>query len=103
MRLEGQRAASYTEKSQRIEIHLDRPINSLDDAQTVLNRVFFLEGDAAKHYKPEFRRADDNTPADQIFHVSERAFGRPGDNAPEAAADNDKEAIVSSSPSPYTP
>src|SRR5260221_503136 len=50
LRLEGHRAASYDDKkngklmlirygkARRIEIHLDQPINSFDDAQTVLNR-----------------------------------------------------------------
>jgi TonB family protein len=81
LRLEGHRAASYIDKkngklmlvrydkARRIEIHLDQPLNSLDDAQMVLNRVFFLEGDAVEHVKPEFRRADDNTPDTEIYHV----------------------------------
>lgn len=103
LRLEGRRAASYIDKSQRIEIHLDQPLNSLDDAQTILNRVFFLEGDAAKHSSPELRRADDNTPDDQIFRVSKQAFRRPGDNAPEAVADGDKEGIVFPPKPTYTP
>lgn len=81
LRLEGHRAASYIDKkngklmlvrydkARRIEIHLDQPLNSLDDAQTVLNRVFFLEGDAAEHATPELRRADDSTPTTEIYHV----------------------------------
>ncbi|MGZ4872378.1 MAG: energy transducer TonB [Candidatus Angelobacter sp.] len=89
LRLEGHRAASYDDKkngklmlvtygkARRIEIHLDQPLNSLDDAQTVLNRVFFLEGDAAEHVKPEFRRADDNTPTTEIFHVGKDSTLRP--------------------------
>jgi len=91
LRLEGHRAASYDDKkngklmlirygkARRIEIHLDQPINSFDDAQTVLNRVFFLEGDVAEHAKPEFRRADDNTPTTEIYHV-----GKDGTLAPRA-------------------
>lgn len=54
-------------KSQRIEIHLDRPLNSFEDVQAVLGRVFFLGTDAAGHAKPELRRADDTTPDDQIY------------------------------------
>src|SRR6476646_3025928 len=66
LRLQGHRATSYFDKksgklilvtydkARRIEIHLDRPLNSLDDAQAVLNQVFFLEGDATEHIKPEF-------------------------------------------------
>lgn len=68
-----------------------------------MNRVFFLEGDAAEHTKPELRRADDNTPDDQILRVSKQAFRRPGDNAPEAAADRDKEGIVLPPKPTYTP
>jgi TonB family protein len=54
-------------KSQRIEIHLDRPLKSLDDAETVLGRIFFLGTDAAEHAKPELRRVDDTIPDDQIY------------------------------------
>ncbi len=115
LRLEGHRAAYYIDKKngnlshviydkgQRIEVHLDQPLNSLDDAQTILNRIFYLEGDAAEHSKPEFRRADDNTPDDQIFHVSKHAFRPPGDNSQEAAADRDKEGIVLPPRATYTP
>jgi TonB family protein len=81
LRLEGPRAASATNKrdgkpmlvrfskSQRIEIHLDQPLKSVDDADAVMARVFFPSADAAVHAWPEFRRADDNTPDDQIYHV----------------------------------
>jgi hypothetical protein len=53
LRLEGHRAASdfdkktgklmliTYDKARRIEIHLDQPLNSLDDAQTVLKPVLF--------------------------------------------------------------
>jgi len=53
----------------RIDIHLDQPLNSFDEAQTILNRVFFLEGDAVQHAAPEFRRSDDDTPDDEIYNV----------------------------------
>jgi TonB family protein len=56
-------------KSVRIDIHLDQPLHSFDEAQTILNRIFFLEGDATQHAAPEFRRSDDNTPDDEIYHV----------------------------------
>jgi TonB family protein len=81
LRLEGPRVAVSNQKkkgklvlipfskSVRIDIHLDQPLNSLDDAQAVLSRVFFLEGDVTEHIKPKFRRSDDNTPDDEIFHV----------------------------------
>jgi len=91
LRLQGHRATSYFDKksgklilvtydkARRIEIHLDQPLNSLEDAQAVLNRVFFLEGDATEHIKPEFRRADDNTPITEIYHV-----GKDGASIPRA-------------------
>ncbi|HEY2390942.1 MAG TPA: hypothetical protein VGK22_07185 [Candidatus Angelobacter sp.] len=32
-------------KAVHVEIHLDQPLKSADEAEAVLNRVFFLEGD----------------------------------------------------------
>ena len=79
LRLEGPRAALTNKngqrmlirfsKAQRIEIHLDQPLKSLDDAEAVMARVFFLSADPAVRAWPEFRRADDNTPDDEIYHV----------------------------------
>lgn len=79
LRLEGPRAALSKQngqrmlvrfgKAQRIEIHLDQPLNSLDDADAVMGRVFFPSADAASRAWPEWRRADDSTPDDQIYHV----------------------------------
>jgi TonB family protein len=115
LRLEGPRVAlSYVKaidstfltklsKSAKVEIHLDQPLNSLDEAQELMDRVFFPEGEVTQHAAPEFRRADDNTPEDQIFHVSKNAFRRPSDNAPEAADDRDKEGIVLPPRPTYTP
>ena len=56
-------------KSQRIEIHLDQPLKSLDDADALMARIFFPSADAASRAWPEWRRADDNTPGDEIYHV----------------------------------
>jgi TonB family protein len=79
LRLDGPRAAFTGEKkkgkpvlvrfskSVRIEIHLDYPLKSLDDAEALMGRVFFLGADAAQHARPEFRRADDTTSDDQIY------------------------------------
>jgi TonB family protein len=64
---DGQPVLVRFSKSQQIEINLDRPLKSLEDAQAVLGRVFFLSKDAAEHAKPELRRADDTTPDDQIY------------------------------------
>jgi TonB family protein len=115
LRVEGNGATSYLEKrigkvivmpygkARHIEIHLDHPLNSVDEADAIMDRIFFLGPDAVDHIRPEFRRADDNTPDDQIFHVSKHAFRRPGDNAQEAAADLDKEGIVLPPRPTYTP
>ena len=113
LRLDGHRAASGLEnkklmlagfhKSQRIEIHLDQPLKSLDEANAVMARVFFPSADTVQHAMPEFRRADDNIPDDQIFRISSRASRRPGDNAPEPAADRDTDGIVLPPKATYTP
>jgi TonB family protein len=81
LRLEGPRAAPTAKnknsqpmlvrfgKSQRIEIHLDQPLKSLEDADALMARIFFPSADAASRAWPEWRRADDNTPGDEIYHV----------------------------------
>jgi TonB family protein len=93
-KIDGQQVLVRFSKAQRIEIHLNQPLKSLDDAEAVMGRVFFLDADTAARAWPELRRADDTTPDDQIFHVSKNAFRRSGDNTPEAADDRDKEGIV---------
>jgi TonB family protein len=115
LRLEGPRVAlryvktidstflTKLSKSAKVEIHLDHPLNSLDEAQELMDRVFFPEDEVTQHAAPEFRRADDTTPDDQIFHISKNAFHRPGDNAPEAADDHDKEGIILPPRATYTP
>ncbi|HEX3155100.1 MAG TPA: energy transducer TonB [Candidatus Angelobacter sp.] len=102
LRLEGRRATYYDEKksgkrmlltydkTRHIEIHLDQPLNSLDDADAIMERIFFLGPDAVDHIRPEFRRADDNTPDSEIYHVSEPAFTRTGANAPASSDNNVK-------------
>jgi TonB family protein len=54
-------------KSQQIEIHFDKPLKSVGDAETVIGRVFFLGADAAEHAKPELRRADNIIPDSEIY------------------------------------
>lgn len=58
-------------KPVRIEIHLLQPINSLDDAESVLGRVFFLGKDWAEHAKPEFRLDKDSTSGETIYHAGQ--------------------------------
>ena len=81
LRLEGPRAATTANKkngkpmlvrfskSQRIEIHLDQPLKSLDEAEAVMGRVFFFSADTGERAWPEIRRAGDKTPDDEIYHV----------------------------------
>jgi TonB family protein len=66
-KIDGQHVLVRFSKSRSIEIHLDRPLKSLDDAEALMGRVFFLGADAAEHAKPELRRADDAIPDDQIY------------------------------------
>jgi len=106
LRLEGPRAATTADKrngkpmlvrfskSQRIEIHLDQPLKSLEEAEAVMGRVFFFSADAAQRAWPEFRRADDRTPDDEIYHVSPHAFRRPGDKTPEVADRDEKDQVL---------
>jgi len=75
--IDGQHVLVRFSKSQPIEIHLDRPLKSLDDAEAVMGRVFFLGPDAAEHAKPEFRRADDNIPDDQIYDYHQEGITSP--------------------------
>lgn len=102
LRLEGHRATYYDEKksgkrmlltydkTRRIEIHLDQPLNSLDDADAIMGRIFFLGGDAIDHIRPEFRRADDDTPDTEIYRVSQAEFRRAGVNAAVSSDTTDK-------------
>ena len=69
LRLEGPRVAvtgqdkdgkpvfMKLEKSLKFELHLDQPLQSMEDAQAMLGRVFYLDlSEAAEHIKPEIRR-----------------------------------------------
>jgi TonB family protein len=79
LRLEGPRAALANKngqlmlvrfsKTQDIEIHLNHPLKSLEDADALMARIFFPSADAASRAWPEWRRADGNTPGDEIYHV----------------------------------
>lgn len=77
-KIDGQRVLVRFSKSQQIEINLDRPLKSLEDAQAILGRVFFLGKDAAERAQPELRRADDIIPDNQIYD-----YHQDGVNAPK--------------------
>jgi TonB family protein len=112
LRLDGRRATYYEEKksgkrllltydkTRHIEVHLDHPLNSMDDADAIMDRIFFLGPDALDHIRPEFRRADDNTPDSEIYKVSQREF-RPA--SANTAGSNDNNAIVLPPRPTYTP
>ncbi|HKT49570.1 MAG TPA: energy transducer TonB [Candidatus Angelobacter sp.] len=46
------------EKTVKVQIHLDRPLVTLAEAQDLLGRVFFLDPGDISHAKPEYRRSD---------------------------------------------
>ena len=115
LRLEGPRVAVRYEKAEdnmyltnlskpvKVEIHLDQPLDSLDQAKALLERVFFPEGDLAQHAAAEFRRADDKTQDDEIYHVSPGAFRRPDDKVPETETGAGKKDNVLLPRPRYTP
>jgi TonB family protein len=45
-------------KDLKVEIHLDHPAGSADEARAILDRVFFLDDKDFEHAIPEFRRSD---------------------------------------------
>lgn len=77
LRLEGVRVSSPSSlkpakemllqsgKTIKIDIHLDHPLGSADEAQDILGRVFFLELKKAEFPLPEYRRPDEITSGDQ--------------------------------------
>lgn len=50
--------AVQLERSVKVVIHLDHPINTIEEAQALLSRVFYLDGDYLQHVRPEYRRSD---------------------------------------------
>jgi hypothetical protein len=54
---EGRPVFVKLEKSLKFEFHLDQPLQSVEDAQAMLGRVFYLDpSEAAEHIKPEIQR-----------------------------------------------
>jgi TonB family protein len=66
-------------KRVRIEIQLDQPLHSPDEARALLDRVFFPESAGRQHAQPELRRADFN-PADATIYKA----GKDGVQYPHA-------------------
>lgn len=95
LRLEGPRVAvtgqdkdgkpvfMKLEKSLKFELHLDQPLQSMEDAQAMLERVFYLDlSEAAEHIKPEIRRYD--SVAKGPIHRVDKDDVKDGVKAPKA-------------------
>jgi TonB family protein len=67
----GKPVAISLSKTVHVEIHLDQPLKSTEEAEILLNRIFFLDDDNKDHAKPEYRRSDDSTAGEQIYKVSD--------------------------------
>ncbi|HET9366263.1 MAG TPA: energy transducer TonB [Candidatus Angelobacter sp.] len=52
----------------KVKISLDSPLNSIEEAEALLNRVFFLDKDGLLHAKPEYRRAGEEV-VEPIYKV----------------------------------
>ena len=87
LRLEGMRVGFGVDKkgeqiqialgnSMRVELHLDQPIKSVDEAGEVLARVF-QAGATLEQAKPEIRRADDSTAGETIYSVKKDGASPP--------------------------
>ena len=66
-------------KPVKVEIHLDQPLVSADQAQAVMDRVFFLGAEALKHTQPEYRRSGGIIPDEPAYPL-----GKDGVKAPQA-------------------
>lgn len=59
------------EKEVKVVIHLDHPLNSVDEARGLLDQVFSTDEKTAEHPLPEYRRQfGDLGPNDKIYPVS---------------------------------
>lgn len=57
-------------KAVKVKILLEHPLNSDDEAQAILDRVFFLDLKQSQYSLPEYRRAEENLGADhKIYNV----------------------------------
>lgn len=66
-------------KPVKVEIRLDQPLASADQAQIVMDHVFYLGAEALEHARPEYRRSDDTASAGPAYHL-----GKDGVKAPQA-------------------
>ncbi len=66
---DGKPNAMVMGKPIHVEIHLDQPLNSAEEAETILNRVFFLGDESREHIKPEFLRVDFIASIEPIYKI----------------------------------
>jgi TonB family protein len=64
-------------KPVKVEIHLDQPLVSADQAQAVMDRVFFLGAEALQHTKPEYRRSNNTSPAGPVYSIGKEGLKQP--------------------------
>jgi TonB family protein len=80
LRLEGPRVGFSGEENGKpkaiamgkpihVEIHLDQPLKSAEEAEAILNRIFFLGDESREHVKPEFLRVDAIASTEPVYKV----------------------------------
>src|SRR5215471_9330766 len=96
LQLEGPRVALEFDKNQLItsivplgkslefKIRLEHPLNSVSEAEEILNRVFFVDAARSPHPRPEFCHPLKNQAIERVYHVSPamRKSGEPSVIAP---------------------
>jgi TonB family protein len=65
----GKQLLIAMEKRVRVDIELDQPLHSPDEAKALLERVFFPESETMQHARPELRRADFNLASTAVYHI----------------------------------
>jgi TonB family protein len=89
LRLEGPQVAPTGQKKKgkpvfvpigkpvTVEVHLDQPLVSADQAQLVMDRVFFQGAEALEHTKPEYRRSDSTGSAGPVYFIGKEGVKNP--------------------------
>jgi TonB family protein len=89
LRLEGPQVAPTGQKKKgkpvfvpigkfiTVEIHLDQPLVSADQAQVVMDRVFFLGAEALQHTQPEYRRSYNAGSVGPVYSISKEGVKYP--------------------------
>jgi TonB family protein len=64
-------------KPVKVEIRLDQPLASSDQAQVVMDRIFFLGAEALQHTQPEYRRSDNTSSAEHVYSIGQKGLKNP--------------------------